>query len=54
MNFSFVCLHYMVVCVVYLFLDGTLSCFSALNPDKWLEFKLQEKATVSHNSQLFR
>uniref|UniRef100_A0A0E0BXU8 NADH-cytochrome b5 reductase n=1 Tax=Oryza meridionalis TaxID=40149 RepID=A0A0E0BXU8_9ORYZ len=26
----------------------------ALNPDKWLEFKLQEKATVSHNSQLFR
>jgi len=54
MNFSFLCLHYMVVSVVYLFLDGTLSCFSALNPDKWLEFKLQEKATVSHNSQLFR
>jgi cytochrome-b5 reductase len=26
----------------------------ALNPDKWLEFKLQEKATVSHDSQLFR
>ncbi|CAM0879860.1 unnamed protein product [Alopecurus aequalis] len=26
----------------------------ALNPEKWLEFKLQEKATVSHDSQLFR
>nr|CAB3472034.1 unnamed protein product [Digitaria exilis] len=26
----------------------------ALNPDKWLEFKLQEKAKVSHNSELFR
>ncbi|XP_022893439.1 NADH-cytochrome b5 reductase-like protein [Olea europaea var. sylvestris] len=26
----------------------------ALNPDKWIEFKLQDKAQVSHNSQLFR
>ncbi|XP_051132239.1 NADH-cytochrome b5 reductase-like protein [Andrographis paniculata] len=26
----------------------------ALNPDKWLKFKLQEKAQASHNSQLFR
>ncbi|XP_074585650.1 NADH-cytochrome b5 reductase-like protein [Curcuma longa] len=26
----------------------------ALNPEKWLEFKLQETARVSHNSQLFR
>jgi hypothetical protein len=30
MNFSFLCLHYMVVSVVYLFLDGTLSCFQHL------------------------
>ncbi|XP_033144631.1 NADH-cytochrome b5 reductase-like protein isoform X1 [Brassica rapa] len=27
---------------------------SALNPDKWLEFKLQDTATVSHNTKLFR
>ncbi|RVX10989.1 NADH-cytochrome b5 reductase-like protein [Vitis vinifera] len=26
----------------------------ALNPDKWLEFKLQDTASVSHNTQLFR
>lgn len=26
----------------------------ALNPDKWIEFELQEKARVSHNTQLFR
>ncbi|KAK9141665.1 hypothetical protein Syun_011065 [Stephania yunnanensis] len=26
----------------------------ALNPDKWIEFKLHEKARVSHNSELFR
>ncbi|KAF7021639.1 hypothetical protein CFC21_034561 [Triticum aestivum] len=26
----------------------------ALNPEQWLEFKLQEKATVSHDSELFR
>ncbi|CAK9169158.1 unnamed protein product [Ilex paraguariensis] len=26
----------------------------ALNPDKWIEFELQDKAKVSHNSQLFR
>lgn len=26
----------------------------ALNPDKWIEFKLQDKARVSHNTQLFR
>lgn len=26
----------------------------ALNPDKWLEFKLQDTARVSHNTQLFR
>ncbi|KAJ7978887.1 NADH-cytochrome b5 reductase [Quillaja saponaria] len=26
----------------------------ALNPDKWIEFKLQDTARVSHNSQLFR
>ncbi|CAI9782479.1 unnamed protein product [Fraxinus pennsylvanica] len=26
----------------------------ALNPNKWFEFKLQDKAQVSHNSQLFR
>ncbi|XP_021741671.1 NADH-cytochrome b5 reductase-like protein [Chenopodium quinoa] len=26
----------------------------ALNPDKWLEFKLQETATVSHNTKLYR
>ncbi|KAK1392537.1 NADH-cytochrome b5 reductase [Heracleum sosnowskyi] len=25
-----------------------------LNPDKWVEFKLQDKAKVSHNTQLFR
>lgn len=28
--------------------------FSALNPDKWIEFKLQDRAPVSHNSHLFR
>ncbi|KAG6428488.1 hypothetical protein SASPL_112740 [Salvia splendens] len=27
---------------------------AALNPDKWIEFKLQEKAQASHNTQLFR
>lgn len=27
---------------------------TALNPDKWIEFKLQEKAQVSHNTLLFR
>uniref|UniRef100_A0A1J3FVN5 NADH-cytochrome b5 reductase n=1 Tax=Noccaea caerulescens TaxID=107243 RepID=A0A1J3FVN5_NOCCA len=27
---------------------------TALNPDKWLEFKLQDSATVSHNTKLFR
>lgn len=26
----------------------------ALNPNKWTEFKLQDKAQVSHNTQLFR
>ncbi|KAJ6835588.1 putative NADH-cytochrome b5 reductase-like protein [Iris pallida] len=26
----------------------------ALDPDKWLEFKLQDTARVSHNTQLFR
>ncbi|KAL3532360.1 hypothetical protein ACH5RR_005881 [Cinchona calisaya] len=26
----------------------------ALNPDNWVEFKLQDKAQVSHNTQLFR
>ncbi|KAF9617860.1 hypothetical protein IFM89_039054 [Coptis chinensis] len=26
----------------------------ALNPDKWVEFELQEKARVTHNTQLFR
>lgn len=26
----------------------------ALNPDKWLEFKLHETANVSHNTKLFR
>ncbi|XP_030549994.1 NADH-cytochrome b5 reductase-like protein [Rhodamnia argentea] len=26
----------------------------ALNPDKWTEFKLQDTARVSHNTQLFR
>ncbi|KAK3436590.1 hypothetical protein EUGRSUZ_C01134 [Eucalyptus grandis] len=26
----------------------------ALNPDKWIEFKLQDTARVSHNTQLFR
>ncbi|RLM92847.1 hypothetical protein C2845_PM08G03910 [Panicum miliaceum] len=31
-----------------------VSNMEPLNPDKWLEFKLQEKAKVSHNSQLFR
>ncbi|KAH7850023.1 hypothetical protein Vadar_026632 [Vaccinium darrowii] len=27
---------------------------SALNPDKWIEFKLQDRAKVSHNAHLFR
>ncbi|XP_060213765.1 NADH-cytochrome b5 reductase-like protein isoform X1 [Lycium barbarum] len=27
---------------------------AALNPDKWIEFKLQDRAPVSHNSHLFR
>ncbi|XP_047337758.1 NADH-cytochrome b5 reductase-like protein [Impatiens glandulifera] len=27
---------------------------TALNPDKWVEFKLQERAKVSHNTHLFR
>lgn len=27
---------------------------TALNPDKWIEFKLQDKVQASHNSQLFR
>lgn len=27
---------------------------SALSPDKWIEFKLQDTARVSHNSQLYR
>ncbi|OMO81268.1 Oxidoreductase FAD/NAD(P)-binding protein [Corchorus capsularis] len=26
----------------------------ALNPDKWIEFKLQDTARVSHNTELFR
>ncbi|KAA8535070.1 hypothetical protein F0562_030073 [Nyssa sinensis] len=26
----------------------------ALNPNKWIEFKLQDTAKVSHNTQLFR
>lgn len=26
----------------------------ALNPDKWIEFKLHETATVSHNTKLYR
>lgn len=26
----------------------------ALNPDKWIEFRLDDKAKVSHNTQLFR
>ncbi|KAL6974274.1 NADH-cytochrome b-5 reductase-like protein [Sarracenia purpurea var. burkii] len=26
----------------------------ALNPDKWIEFKLQDRAKVSHNTHLFR
>ncbi|XP_027331544.1 NADH-cytochrome b5 reductase-like protein [Abrus precatorius] len=26
----------------------------ALNPDKWIQFKLQDTARVSHNTQLFR
>ncbi|KAK1395289.1 hypothetical protein POM88_014345 [Heracleum sosnowskyi] len=26
----------------------------SLNPDKWIEFKLQDKAKVSHNTQLYR
>ncbi|KAL3839848.1 hypothetical protein ACJIZ3_024439 [Penstemon smallii] len=26
----------------------------ALNPDKWIEFKLEDKLQASHNSQLFR
>ncbi|KAK6126167.1 hypothetical protein DH2020_040086 [Rehmannia glutinosa] len=26
----------------------------ALNPDKWIEFKVQDKVQASHNSQLFR
>ncbi|XP_060213767.1 NADH-cytochrome b5 reductase-like protein isoform X3 [Lycium barbarum] len=26
---------------------------AALNPDKWIEFKLQDRAPVSHNSHLF-
>ncbi|XP_073289704.1 NADH-cytochrome b5 reductase-like protein isoform X1 [Primulina huaijiensis] len=26
----------------------------ALNPDKWIEFKLQDKVEASHNTQLFR
>lgn len=29
-------------------------CISALHPDKWIKFKLQEKAKVSHNTQLYR
>lgn len=27
---------------------------AALNPDKWIEFKLQDRAKVSHNTHLFR
>ncbi|KAG6723898.1 hypothetical protein I3843_03G224800 [Carya illinoinensis] len=27
---------------------------AALNPDKWIKFKLQDTARVSHNTQLFR
>ncbi|XP_042415864.1 NADH-cytochrome b5 reductase-like protein isoform X2 [Zingiber officinale] len=38
---------------VQLDIDSDESCI-ALNPEKWLEFKLQETARVSHNSQLFR
>lgn len=33
---------------------GVFCLVSALNPDKWLEFKLQDTATVSHNTKLFR
>ncbi|KAK6126226.1 hypothetical protein DH2020_040024 [Rehmannia glutinosa] len=33
---------------------GYFAFFSALNPDKWIEFKLQDKVQASHNSQLFR
>jgi hypothetical protein len=37
-----------------LMLACLLSLFSALNPDKWIEFKLQDTARVSHNTHLFR
>ncbi|KAK7330135.1 hypothetical protein VNO77_24321 [Canavalia gladiata] len=35
-------------------LDQEESKNIALNPDKWIEFKLQDTARVSHNTQLFR
>lgn len=41
----------MIIFDVYCFLCCVIS---ALNPDKWLEFKLQDTARVSHNTQLFR
>ncbi|KAG6488568.1 hypothetical protein ZIOFF_049815 [Zingiber officinale] len=44
---------YLVLDSVQLDIDSDESCI-ALNPEKWLEFKLQETARVSHNSQLFR
>ncbi|KAJ1435186.1 Riboflavin synthase-like beta-barrel [Sesbania bispinosa] len=34
--------------------NGEKSRDIALNPDKWIEFKLQDTARVSHNAQLFR
>ena len=47
-------LYHFLPFLSYTWLKGFFYVFSALNPDKWLEFKLQDTASVSHNTQLFR
>ncbi|XP_042055395.1 NADH-cytochrome b5 reductase-like protein isoform X2 [Salvia splendens] len=52
----FPCIRYLL-CVIQGYLDELNekdAPLAALNPDKWIEFKLQEKAQASHNTQLFR
>ncbi|CAN4114563.1 unnamed protein product [Withania somnifera] len=36
------------------FTVGAIAAVAALHADKWIEFKLQDRAPVSHNSHLFR
>lgn len=45
------CYLYYVFSLCY---SVTVSCTSALDPNKWTEFKLQDSARVTHNTNLFR